>query len=79
MLRKEIESQGDRIQFHNILDTPPEGWKGLKGYVNEEVLKSICPLDDPDTLYLYCGPPPMTQIVRGLFQDKYPKSIFLKF
>ena len=33
VLRKELEDKSDRIKLHYILDNPPEGWKGFKGYV----------------------------------------------
>ena len=79
VLRSEMESMSHRIQLHYILDNPPIGWKGLRGYVTEQVLTSIMPLNDPDTAYLYCGPKPMTDMVRGLFDYKYPQSLFFKF
>jgi hypothetical protein len=31
------------------------------------MLLSICPLNDPDTLYIYCGPKKMNQIVKDIF------------
>ena len=56
ILSEELAALKDRVEVHYILDQPPEGWKGHKGFITEEVIRSICPLDDPDTLYLHCGP-----------------------
>ena len=67
VLRKELEAKGDRIKLHYILDDPSESWTGLKGYASHEILKQICPLDDPETIYLHCGPSPMNASIRNLF------------
>ena len=79
ILRKELEAKSDRIKLHYILDNPPEGFKGYKGYITHEILKEICPLDDPETVYLHCGPPPMTGAIRTLFEQQYPNSTIFKF
>ena len=34
-----------RIKLVNMLDLPSEGWKGLQGRVNPEVLNKVNPLD----------------------------------
>ena len=36
-----------RVKIHYTLDNPSNGWQYFKGYVTEDMLKSICPLDDP--------------------------------
>ena len=79
VLRKELEDKGDRIKIHYILSKPPEGWKGHKGRINHELLKSICPLDDPETAYLFCGPKPFNKFLFSLFDEYYPNSILFKF
>lgn len=79
VLRKELEALQPRLKLHYILDKAPEGWKGLTGYLNENLLSSVCPLNDPDTLYVYCGPFPMNSIIKDTFNSKYPKSTLFKF
>ena len=79
VLRKELQDKSDKIKVHYILDTPPQNWKHYKGYITHEILKEICPLDDPDTIYLHCGPKPMTEYIRVLFSETYPNSVIFKF
>jgi cytochrome-b5 reductase len=79
VLRKELEERVGRIKVHYILSHPPEGWQFLQGRINHEMLKSICPLDDPNTVYMFCGPKPMNRFLKGLFKEHYPQSIFFKF
>ena len=56
---------GHRIKIHYILDKAPnEDWKHYKGYITHEILKEICPLDDPATIYIHCGPFPMNKLIR---------------
>lgn len=79
VLRKELEGMSNRIRIHYILDVAPEGWTHYKGYITHEILKEICPLDDPTTVYIYCGPPPMNKLIRDLFGEHYPKSVIFKY
>ena len=79
VLRKEMEELQPRLKIFYILDTPPEGWKGFAGYATKEVLESICPLDDPETLYCHCGPGAMNGMIRQIFADHYPNSTIFKY
>lgn len=79
VLRKEIESTGGRIKIHYILDVANEDWKHYKGYITHEILREICPLDDPATIYIHCGPPPMNKFIRTLFSEYYPNSVLFKY
>ena len=79
VLRKEIEALGDRVRVHYILDNPPPAWPHYKGYVTHEILKEICPLDDPATVYIHVGPAPMNKFLRGLFHERYPHSVIFKY
>nr|POF18611.1 nitrate reductase [nadh] 1 [Quercus suber] len=60
--RFEQDSQG-RLKVAHVLSHPSEEWKGLKGHVNEEILKShlFPPDDDGQTACFLCGPPAMIQ------------------
>lgn len=79
VLRKELEAMQPRLKLHYLLDKAPEEWKGHTGYVNEALLSEIYPLNDPDTLYVYCGPFPMNTEIKEIFKSKYPNSILFKF
>ena len=79
VLRKELEGLANRLKLHYILDNPPEGWNHYKGYITLEILKEICPLDDPATIYIHVGPAPMNKMIRHLFGEYYPKSVIFKF
>lgn len=73
VLREELDSHiSNRIKVYYILDNPENNWPHLKGFVTHEILQSICPLDDPNTLYTHCGPGPMNKIVREIFSSHYP-------
>ena len=42
-----------------MLDQPPEGWKGGKGFVTREIMAERLPAPSPDSKVLLCGPPGM--------------------
>ena len=67
------------MQLHYILDRPPADWKGFHGYITEDVLKIICSLDEPDTLYIYCGPFGMNSMIKKMFEKNHPSSRIFKF
>lgn len=79
ILRKELEELAPRLKIHYIIDIGHEGWTGLTKYVTKEIMESICPLDDPDTLYCHCGPAPMNIMIRKVFSEFYPQSTIFKY
>lgn len=48
-----------------ILDKPPHGWTGGKGYVTPEMISERFGVANPQTLILSCGPPMMKKAVQG--------------
>lgn len=65
LLRKELAeyekmSQG-RMKVTHILSDPGDDWKGLKGHVNEDIIKEHLFSPSEDSLVLLCGPPAMIQ------------------
>lgn len=50
-----------------MLESAPEGWNGLTGRPNMEILNKFYPLNDPDTFYLYCGPKGMNMALNKIF------------
>ena len=79
VLKKRLEDKSDRIKIHYALSKPKEGWTGLKGRISHDMLKSLCPLNDPETVYMFCGPKPFNKFIFGLFDEYYPNSTLFKF
>jgi len=50
-----------------VLEQPPEGWEGEKGFITADILKRHLPDDYKEWEYLFflCGPMPMIQAVEG--------------
>jgi nitrate reductase (NAD(P)H) len=58
----ESESQG-RLKITHVLSHPSDEWKGLRGHVNDEIIKdSLFPPEEGTASFL-CGPPTMIQKV----------------
>lgn len=64
VLRHELESLQPRLRLIYIVDVCPPEWKYIGGHVTKEIFESILPLDDPETIYIHCGPPGMNQMIR---------------
>ena len=79
LLRKEIDCLAPRVKVYYMIDKAGEKWNGYTGYVNEKILSEICPLDEPETIYIHCGPGPMNKVIRELFIEKYPNSKWFKY
>jgi len=47
------------------LDNPPADWKGEKGFVSEQMVKTFVPPPSDDVLVFVCGPPGMMKAVSG--------------
>jgi NAD(P)H-flavin reductase len=50
----------------------------MKGYITDDVLKSIVNLDDPDTLFAHCGPKAMNNCLAAIFKQHHPNSTLFK-
>jgi len=66
-LREEMEQLTGKLalDFVPVLENPPEGWKGERGYVSEELLARRLPAlpERGAWHYFLCGPLPMTRSV----------------
>ena len=60
-----------------MLDTPAQGWNGLTGRVNAEVLNKVYSLTDKDTYYVSCGPSAFSSAMKKIF-EQYPESKYFK-
>ena len=63
--REEIASLEPRLRLKviQVLSQPPEGWRGERGFVTEDLLRRHAPPPDEGYEYMICGPPPMMQAV----------------
>jgi predicted ferric reductase len=80
----ELENQMDCLSVVHVLEHPPEGWQGEKGFITAEILARHLPGDYKQWEYIFflCGPMPMIEAVEGallgldigqtkIFSEKY--------
>jgi predicted ferric reductase len=64
---EEIDALPQRLNLKvvHVLEAPPEGWQGDKGFVNAEILKRYLPeVLEPNRIEVFlCGPGPMMNAV----------------
>jgi len=70
----DLTKKHKNLKVHYTLDNPPPGWKHGKGFVTDEMVKSIMPGPGNDTLILVCGPPPMVSAISGPKTEKYEQG-----
>lgn len=63
--REAIEGLGRRLDLHvvHVLEEPPDGWAGERGWMNEALLDRHLPATRDRLVYFVCGPDAMTQAV----------------
>lgn len=65
LLREEMaqleERAEGRLEVTHVLSRPPDGWEGLSGHVNEEMLKGKLFPPGEESAVFVCGPPTMVQ------------------
>jgi cytochrome-b5 reductase len=65
-LDKIAKEHPDRFKVVYALDTAPENWTGVTGYVTKEVVEANLPgPKEEDTVIFVCGPPPMVKSIAG--------------
>lgn len=67
IFRDEIEELKEDLDLEviHVLEDPPEGWDGEKGYVEPKVLSRHLPEPCDEYFYYLCGPKPMMDMVEG--------------
>jgi nitrate reductase (NAD(P)H) len=55
------KNHGDQFQIAHVLSHPGNKWKGLKGHVNEDIIKEHAFEPAEGNVALLCGPPTMIQ------------------
>jgi len=60
-----MHEKHSRLNVFFTLDTPPAGWTGFSGFVNENMLSKCMPFPQGSDvpLILMCGPPPMVDML----------------
>ncbi|KAH9886564.1 hypothetical protein F4778DRAFT_773989 [Xylariomycetidae sp. FL2044] len=65
LLREDLdrfqEMSKGRVQITHVLSEPSEDWSGLKGYVNEKIMREHLFPPSDENLALLCGPPGMIE------------------
>ncbi|KAF2219475.1 hypothetical protein BDZ85DRAFT_268506 [Elsinoe ampelina] len=70
ILKQELEelerSYPERFRAFYVLDNPPKGWKGGKGFITKELLKTVLPGPGEGNVKAFvCGPPGLYKAVSG--------------
>ncbi|HMN59381.1 MAG TPA: ferric reductase-like transmembrane domain-containing protein [Anaerolinea sp.] len=78
---EEIEGLPQKLNLKviHVLESPPEGWTGQRGYVNADILKQVLPAERaPNRVETFiCGPSPMMDAVeKSLTQLGVPLGDF---
>jgi len=62
LLKHELDAYNEshsNIKIHYSVDRPRDDWKGARGFMTADTIRSRMPPPGADTLILVCGPPPM--------------------
>ncbi|KAK4181701.1 hypothetical protein QBC36DRAFT_317061 [Triangularia setosa] len=55
-----------RFRAFYVLDNPPKQWTGAKGFINQELLKTVLPEPKNENIKVFvCGPPGMIDSISG--------------
>ncbi|KAI1431354.1 oxidoreductase NAD-binding domain-containing protein [Xylaria sp. CBS 124048] len=62
-----------RFRAFYVLDNPPKGWTGSKGYISKDLLKTVLPEPKEGNIKVFvCGPPGLYKAISGT--KKSPKD-----
>lgn len=64
-----VKGKEDKAKILYTLTKPPEGWHGLKGRIDGELIKKHCVSDD-DTLSMICGPKALEKSVNKSLESQ---------
>lgn len=64
--REELEALTQRLDLAlvHVLQEPPAEWAGLRGMLDETVIRAAIPADAREFVYFLCGPKPMSESVQ---------------
>lgn len=68
LLREELDKfakeNPKKLKYQNVLAHPSDEWKGLKGFVNPDMIKEHLAPATKKSKVLLCGPPPMVNAMK---------------
>jgi len=84
LLRAELDeiaaAYPEQVSVFYVLNTPPAGWGGGKGFVTADMVREHCPAPAEDVMVWRCGPPPMNVAVRKCLEELgYSKDMQFQF
>ena len=70
LLKKELDelenTYPQRFKAFYLLDNPPSGWTGGKGYITKDLLKTVLPEAKEENIKIFvCGPPGLYKAISG--------------
>lgn len=69
-----MREEDPSFRIVEVLETPPEGWKGHQGFLTREIIGECVP-DIADKTVFLCGPPRMVEIMEGYLAElKVPEE-----
>ena len=87
LLKDELESFAENykenFKLYLTVDVQPDekvNWKYGVGFVTKEMIKENLPAPGPDTLIVYCGPPPFEDMMKKFLAELgYTDDMVFKF
>jgi predicted ferric reductase len=72
IFREEIEGLEERLNLRvvHVIEDPPDGWEGERGYVTAAVLDRHLPEGREECEYFICGPDPMMDAVEVALHEE---------
>ena len=83
-MKKELdeikEAKNFNMNFNYLIDKHEDGWEGLVGYVNKDMITKQLPGPGDNTIILICGPPIMCEKSKSLLLELgYSKDFIFDF
>jgi predicted ferric reductase len=72
IFREELEGLEERLNLRvaHVIEDPPDGWEGERGYVTAGVLDCCLPEGHEECEYFTCGPDPMMDAVERALHEE---------
>ena len=70
IFREELAALEEKLNLEviHVLEKPPEGWEGERGFITVDVLQRLLCEDFRDCVFFICGPLPMIDAVTGALE-----------
>lgn len=71
IFREELEvlEKQFNLKVVHVLERPPEGWSGERGYITADILRRHLPEDYEECTFFMCGPLPMIAVVENAVRE----------